>query len=198
MLKLIVNDEKAKDIKILRKIYINQKIKYNGCYYRIFTKGKNNIYKMAYQNYIDNNIVLYLNKSLKLSDDLIDKTIDSQTFIINNKGEKFIISKEKNKIIFDTIKERMFNKRYDECSYFEKAREMKFEIFNNLSLKEQISTLINMLKLLSCSTESVNINAEFKVEKRLLFVNSPDITKEEIYIVNESPSGLFKGKEELI
>lgn len=198
LLKLIVNDEKAKDIKILRKIYINQKIKYNGCYYRIFTKGKKNIYKMAYQNYIDNNIVLYLNKSLKLSDDLIDKTIDSQTFIINNKGEKFIISKEKNKIIFDTIKERMFNKRYDECSYFEKAREMKFEIFNNLSLKEQISTLINMLKLLSCSTESVNINAEFKVEKRLLFVNSPDITKEEIYIVNESPSGLFKGKEELI
>lgn len=75
---------------------------------------------------------------------------------------------------------------------------MKEEDFNNLSLKKQIDTLNNMIKILSRSCENAKFDKSLNNECTKNFRISTTINTEKIYIVNESPSGLFKGKEELI
>ena len=195
----MINDEKATDIKVLRKIYLNQKIRYNGCYYLIYTSNeKQNKYKMAYQNYLDNDYLIYLNKCLKKIDELDDGELTSQEFIVNKDGDKFLIDKNHNLEIFKSIKEQYNKTIYDYTPYIVQSREMKEEDFNNLSLKKQIDTLNNMIKILSRSCENAKFDKSLNNECTKNFRISTTINTEKIYIVNESPSGLFKGKEELI
>lgn len=197
--KIMIDDEKATDIKVLRKIYLNQKIRYNGCYYLIYTsKEKQNKYKMAYQNYLDNDYLIYLNKCLKKIDELDDGELTSQEFIVNKDGDKFLIDKNHNLEIFKSIKEQYNKTIYDYTPYIVQSREMKEEDFNNLSLKKQIDTLLNMIKILSRSNEQAKFETAFFENFTKVFLKTMTITNEKVYIVNESPSGLFKGKEELI
>ena len=195
----MIDDEKATDIKVLRKIYLNQKIKYNGCYYLIYTANENrNKYKVAYQNYLDNNYLIYLNKCLKKIDELDDEQLSSKELTINKDGDKFLVDKNHNLEIFKAIKEKYNNPIYDYTPYIVKSREMKEEDFNNLSLKKQIDTLLNMIKILSRSNEQAKFETAFFENFTKVFLKTMTITNEKVYIVNESPSGLFKGKEELI
>lgn len=197
--KLIVDDEKATDIKVLRKIYLNQKIKYNGCYYLIYTNNETqNKYKMAYQNYIDNDALVYLNKCLKKIDELDDKDKIEQEIIVNKDGDKLKITKEENLKIFKLIKEQYSKPIYESTPYIVKSKEMPEDAFNDLSLKNQIDTLFNMIKVLSRSCEDVKFDDSLLNNCKKNFRVSIDITKYKLYIINESPSGLFKGKEELI
>lgn len=197
--KIMIDDEKATDIKVLRKIYLNQKIKYNGCYYLIYTANENkNKYKVAYQNYLDNNYLIYLNKCLKKIDELDDEQLSSKELTINKDGDKFLVDKNHNLEIFKAIKEKYNNPIYDYTPYIVKSREMKEEDFNNLSLKKQIDTLLNMIKILSRSNEQAKFETAFFENFTKVFLKTMTITNEKVYIVNESPSGLFKGKEELI
>lgn len=197
--KLIVDDEKATDIKVLRKIYLNQKIKYNGCYYLIYTKNEFvNKYKMAYQNYIDNDALVYLNKCLKKTDELDDKDKTEQEIIVNKDGDKLKITKEENLKIFKLIKEQYSKPIYESTPYIAKSKEMPEDAFNNLSIKKQIDTLFNMIKILSRSNEDAKFDKSLNNGSSKYFLKVNTITDDKIYIVNESPSGLFKGKEELI
>lgn len=197
--KLIVDDEKATDIKVLRKIYLNQKIKYNGCYYLIYTKNEFvNKYKMAYQNYIDNDALVYLNKCLKKTDELDDKDKTEQEIIVNKDGDKLKITKEENLKIFKLIKEQYSKPVYESTPYIAKSKEMPEDAFNNLSIKKQIDTLFNMIKILSRSNEDAKFDKSLNNGSSKYFLKVNTITDDKIYIVNESPSGLFKGKEELI
>lgn len=197
--KLIVDDEKATDIKVLRKIYLNQKIKYNGCYYLIYTNGDvTNKYKMAYQNYIDNDALVYLNKCLKKIDELDDKDKIEQEIIVNKDGDKLRITKEENLKIFKLIKSNYYKPIYELTTYIVKSKEMTEDAFNNLSLKKQIDTLFNMIKILSRSNEDAKFDESLKNSGTKYYRVSTNITNLDTYIVNESPSGLFKGKEELI
>lgn len=198
--KIMINDEKATDIKVLRKIYLNQKIKYNGCYYLICTSDDTRCkYKMAYQNYLDNNYLIYLNKCLKKIDELDDEQLSSKELTINKDGDKFLIDKNHNLEIFKAIKEQYNKTIYDSTSYIVRSREMKEEDFNTLSLKKQIDTLNNMIKMLSRSNEQAKFDKSLNNDGTNYYrVSMNVINNEKVYIVNESPSGLFKGKEELI
>lgn len=198
--KIMINDEKATDIKVLRKIYLNQKIKYNGCYYLICTSDDTRCkYKMAYQNYLDNNYLIYLNKCLKKIDELDDEQLSSKELTINKDGDKFLIDKNHNLEIFKAIKEQYNKTIYDSTSYIVRSREMKEEDFNTLSLKKQIDTLNNMIKMLSRSNEQPKFDKSLNNDGTNYYrVSMNVINNEKVYIVNESPSGLFKGKEELI
>ena len=196
---LVVNDEKATDIKVLRKVYLNQKIRYNGCYYCIYTSNINqNKYKMAYQNYFDNDILIYLSKCLKKIDELDDKEKTEQEIIVNKDGDKLKISKEENLKIFILMKDQLKKPIYNSALYIANSREMSEEIFNNFSIKSQIDTLYNMIKLLSRTSEKVKFDKKINKKTAFTLLKSMTITDDKIYIVNESPSGLFKGKEELI
>ena len=198
--KIMIDDEKATDIKVLRKIYLNQKIKYNGCYYLICTSDDTRCkYKMAYQNYLDNNYLIYLNKCLKKIDELDDEQLSSKELTINKDGDKFLIDKNHNLEIFKAIKEQYNKTIYDSTSYIVRSREMKEEDFNTLSLKKQIDTLNNMIKMLSRSNEQAKFDKSLNNDGTNYYrVSMNVINNEKVYIVNESPSGLFKGKEELI
>lgn len=198
--KIMIDDEKATDIKVLRKIYLNQKIKYNGCYYLICTSDDTRCkYKMAYQNYLDNNYLIYLNKCLKKIDELNDEQLTSKELTINKDGDKFLIDKNHNLEIFKAIKEQYNKTIYDSTSYIVRSREMKEEDFNTLSLKKQIDTLNNMIKMLSRSNEQAKFDKSLNNDGTNYYrVSMNVINNEKVYIVNESPSGLFKGKEELI
>lgn len=198
--KIMIDDEKATDIKVLRKIYLNQKIKYNGCYYLICTSDDTRCkYKMAYQNYLDNNYLIYLNKCLKKIDELDDEQLSSKELTINKDGNKFLVDKNHNLEIFKAIKEQYNKTIYDSTSYIVRSREMKEEDFNTLSLKKQIDTLNNMIKMLSRSNEQAKFDKSLNNDGTNYYrVSMNVINNEKVYIVNESPSGLFKGKEELI
>lgn len=197
--KLMIDDEMATDIKVLRKIYLNQKIKYNGCYYLIYTNNEFvNKYKMAYQNYIDNDALVYLNKCLKKTDELDDKDKTEQEIIVNKDGDKLKITKEENLKIFKLIKEQYSKPIYESTPYIAKSKEMPEDAFNNLSIKKQIDTLFNMIKILSRSNEDAKFDKSLNNGSSKCFLKVNTITDDKIYIVNESPSGLFKGKEELI
>ena len=111
---------------------------------------------------------------------------------------KFLIDKNHNLEIFKSIKEQYNKTIYDYTPYIVQSREMKEEDFNNLSLKKQIDTLLNMIKILSRSNEQAKFETAFFENFTKVFLKTMTITNEKIYIVNESPSGLFKGKEELI
>ena len=153
---------------------------------------------MAYQNYLDNDYLIYLNKCLKKIDELDDGELTSQEFIVNKDGDKFLIDKNHNLEIFKSIKEQYNKTIYDYTPYIVQSREMKEEDFNNLSLKKQIDTLLNMIKILSRSNEQAKFETAFFENFTKVFLKTMTITNEKVYIVNESPSGLFKGKEELI
>lgn len=198
--KIMIDDEKATDIKVLRKIYLNQKIRYNGCYYLICTSDDTRCkYKMAYQNYLDNNYLIYLNKCLKKIDELDDEQLSSKELTINKDGDKFLVDKNHNLEIFKAIKEQYNKTIYDSTSYIVRSREMKEEDFNTLSLKKQIDTLNNMIKMLSRSNEQAKFDKSLNNDGTNYYrVSMNVINNEKVYIVNESPSGLFKGKEELI
>lgn len=197
--KLMIDDEKAINIKILRKICLNQKVKYNDCYHLIYTFDNTRCkLKMAYQNYIDNDALVYLNKCLKKIDELDDKDKTEQEIIVNKDGDKLKITKEDNLKIYKLIKEQYFKPIYKFITYITKSKEMSEDAFNNLSIKKQIDTLFNMIKILSRSNEDAKFDKSLNNGGTKYYRISMNIDNNKIYIVNESPSGLFKGKEELI
>ena len=117
---------------------------------------------MAYQNYLDNDYLIYLNKCLKKIDELDDGELTSQEFIVNKDGDKFLIDKNHNLELFKSIKEQYNKTIYDYTPYIVQSREMKEEDFNNLSLKKQIDTLNNMIKILSRSCENAKFDKSLK------------------------------------
>lgn len=153
---------------------------------------------MAYQNYIDNDALVYLNKCLKKIDELDDKDKIEQEIIVNKDGDKLKITKEENLKIFKLIKEQYSKPIYESTPYIVKSKEMPEDAFSNLSLKNQIDTLFNMIKILSRSNEDAKFDESLKNSGTKYYRVSNNITNLDTYIVNESPSGLFKGKEELI
>ncbi len=193
LLKKIINNPKAENVKILRKIHLNQKIKLNNGIYLIYTNSENkNKYKMAYQNYIDNKFLLYLHQANKHFND-ISEHLNEQTFIINSKNDEFLISKEKNREFFTYLLNKTKNKVYNTCNYIVKARETNIEVFEKLNLKEQIDVLNQWIKMMSRDCEKVTLNKKFNnlIECKLILTKNinPNNT---ITIIYESPTGLFK------
>ena len=147
---------------------------------------------MAYQNYIDNDYLYYLHWANKHLEDLLDNQ-EKQTFIYNSKNDQFEVSTAKNKEIFQYLLQKTKAKVYDTCNYIVKARETNIEIFEQLTLKEQI-TMINLwIKMMSRDCEKVKFDARFTNFSNCLLRLSNNINpKDSITIIYESPTGLFK------
>lgn len=195
LLKLVAGEE-ATDVKLITKIYQNQKIRYEGCEYLIYTNNENqNKFKMAYQNYVDNEFLLYLKDATKYMD-LLNVLEEKIEIIINRKNDKFIISKERNNKIFDYLINISKKEVYDSCNYIVKARDTKKEVFESLTLKEQIEELNKLIQMFSRDCESVKFNTKLtNMSKniRLLLSNSTS----NFTLIYESPTGLFKHEVEI-
>ena len=175
----------------------NQKIKYGNCEYLIYTSNENqNKYKMAYQNYVDNDILYYLDRSNKNIDklDVIDNAVE---IIKNRREEKFVVSKQINGDIFESLINITKKDVYDTCNYIVKARDTDKEVFMSLTLKEQIETLNNLIKMFSRDCESVKFDSKFSnasKNQKLLLSNN---INEPLQIVYESPTGLYRHEVEI-
>ena len=191
LLKKVVGDT-ATDIKLITKIYQNQKIRYCGCEYLINTNNETtNKYKMAYQNYIDNDILIYLNKA---NNHLNELNVSAKEILVtkNRKNEEFLISKEINRNIMEKLINIAKKQIYDSCNYIVKAREISIKVFEELTLKEQIETLKNCIQMFSRSCESVSFDLRFNnIPQKLNMRPTNNISNAKISIIYESPTGLF-------
>lgn len=188
-IKKIIGD--VSNLKVICDVYLNQKIEYNGGVYLIVTSEKTrNQLKIAYQNYMDNNDLFYLNYANKKVNDFKD---DALEYKIKDKNDNLIvtISKQENEIIFNKIKKIMNKKVYDSCSYIVRLRELND--FDKFSIKEQISILNNLLialtrKIDNCKLPNYSIS---------IFRPSINVTNDQITIIYESPTGLFVKKKKI-
>ena len=193
-LKKILDD--VDNPQIICDICLNQKIIYDGGIYLLYTSDSTrNKLKMAYQNYIDNNILYYLDKANKLSaDSLKDDTITYD--YLNKNGEVILqISKDMNKKIFNTLIETAKKPVYDSCNYIKRIRDLSnFETFN---IKSQIEILNNIILTLSRNSEKSKLDNYYKEVGNALLRVSKDVTKNNITLLYESPTGLFVTKRKI-
>lgn len=203
LLKFIYNDEKLSNLRLLKIIPLNQKIQYDGGIYRIWTNNENvNKLKQAYQNYVDNDLLIYYNicvHHLEKNKDLLSANQDIIEIETNRKGDKIIISKEGNYKLFSSLIENVFNKIYNSCPYICALRNIEDkERYMQFSIVDQITINMEVIKVLSSTEYPSSLNkyySEVLANSRLLV--SKNITNKKIFLIHESPSGLYSRKEEI-
>ena len=176
-------------------LYLNQKIEYDGGIYLLYTSNENkNKLKMAYQNYMDNNDLFYLNHANKKVNDFKD---DALEYKIKDKNDNLIvtISKQENEIIFNKIKDLLNNKIYDSCNYLRKLRDL--DNFSSFNIKDQINIINNLIVAMSRNSEKSNLMSYYKEAGNAKLLITKDITKNNIKIIYESPTGLFVKKKKI-
>lgn len=199
LLKTVVDNPNATNIKLIRKIYQNQKIRYDGCLYTIWTANENqNKFKMAYQNYLENEYLNYVNFASKELKNLDDSDLIEQEIIVNKNNEKKVVSKVKNLEIVKSLISISKKQIYDTCNYIVKIRDFEIDKFENLSLKKQINTINNLIKLFSRNNETAtfeNVFANVPTTPKLLLVMN--FSGKKITLIYESPTGLFSHEVEI-
>lgn len=194
----VVNNDRAKNVKLIRKINLNQKIRWRGCEYLLYTSDeRQNKYKMAYQNYLDNDYLNYLNKASKyIKLNLVQEGDIVKEIIINKKQDKFVISKEYNLSILNELINICNKKVYDSCNYIVKIRSVSIDKFISLSIKEQINIINQVIKCLSRKSEECNLSI-IDGPKTCMLRHTNNISNEDITLIYESPTGLFSHEVKL-
>lgn len=197
--KKVIGNDMASDIKIIKRIHLNQKIKYNNCIYLLYTSGENrNNYKLAYQSYLDNELLDYVNKSLSNAKKIIDCKEMAFSMKTNKNDGCFEVSKTKNMKVFIALKEIYAQSIFESCSFIVRARNMMRDTFANLTLYEQLMTIQNMIILLSRKSVNAKFNSAFADMKTNLMKPSKNLkTGQNITLIYESPSGLYKHEEKI-
>ncbi len=197
--KKVIGNDMASDIKIIKRIHLNQKIKYNNCIYLLYTSGENrNNYKLAYQSYLDNELLDYVNKSLSNAKKIIDCKEMAFSMKTNKNDGCFEVSKTKNMKVFIALKEIYAQSIFQSCSFIVRARNMMRDTFENLTLYEQLMTIQNMIILLSRKSVNAKFNSVFADMKTNLMKPSKNLkTGQNITLIYESPSGLYKHEEKI-
>lgn len=197
--KKVIGNDMASDIKIIKRIHLNQKIKYNNCIYLLYTSGENrNNYKLAYQSYLDNELLDYVNKSLSNAKKIIDCKEMAFSMKTNKNDGCFEVSKTKNMKVFIALKEIYAQSIFESCSFIVRARNMMRDTFENLTLYEQLMTIQNMIILLSRKSVNAKFNSAFADMKTNLMKPSKNLkTGQNITLIYESPSGLYKHEEKI-
>lgn len=187
---------KVENPKIICDIALNQKIKYDGGIYLLYTKNENQLrLKMAYQNYLENNDLYYLSKATKLLDNLTEH--DEYYEYRNKEGELILtITKEENENIFKRINLLLKQKVYDSCNYLVRIRDLpNFEEFN---IKEQIEILNNLVSAMSRNADSnCKLKKYYSSAGNPILLVSKNITKNQVCLINESPTGLFTHQKKI-
>ena len=115
---------------------------------------------------------------------------------LNKNGEVILqISKDMNKKIFNTLIETANKPVYDSCNYIKRIRDLSnFETFN---IKSQIEILNNIILTLSRNSEKSKLDSYYKEVGNALLRVSKDVTKNNITLLYESPTGLFVTKRKI-
>lgn len=191
--------EGATNIKFGKIIQSNQKLQYDNGIFLIYSNSEDRFnLKLAYQNYIDdksNNYSYYLSKAYKHLD-LIDQNKDECDVILNRFEKKNLhITKEMNYQIFKKLVDNCKNVHYDSCNFLIKVRDIEDkQFFMAFDLRQQISIIFETIKLMSRSFKQSQLNNFYKgITGDGRKTNT--ITNNKIYIIHESPTGLYSRKE---
>lgn len=197
--KKVIGNDLASDIRVIKRIYLNQKIKYENCIYLLYTSDEiRNNYKLAYQSYLDNELLDYVNKSLSIAEKIIDCNETSFSMKTNKNDGCFEVSKNKNMKVFMALKDIYAQSIFESCSFIVRARNMMCDKFESLTLYEQIMTIKNMIILLNRKSVNAKFNSVFAEMKTNLMRPSKNIkTGQNITLIYESPSGLYKHEEKI-
>lgn len=197
--KKVIGNDMASDIRVIKRIYLNQKIKYENCIYLLYTSNEIcNNYKLAYQSYLDNELLDYVNKSLSITEKIIDCNETSFSMKTNKNDGCFEVSKIKNMKVFMALKDIYAQSIFERCSFIVRARNMMCDTFESLTLYEQIMTIKNMIILLNRKSVNAKFNSAFAEMKTNLMRPSKNLkTGQNITLIYESPSGLYKHEEKI-
>ena len=194
-----LTEEGATNIQIIKEIPLNQKVQYNGGIYCIYSNNVNlNKLKLVYQNYVDNDLIKYHNQCIRIVDKIESTDLDSIELAVNRQKETFKVTKKLNLKLFNNLISKTTASVYDGCSYIKKLSSTTDNLkFNNFSLKEQIIINDTLIKLLG-GNELVSLSTYFEsCPKMSCLLISKIINKNEVYLLHESPTGLYSRKERI-
>ena len=176
-------------------IPLNQKISFDGGIYLLYTSNeKCNKLKMAYQNYIDNNILYYLDKANKIIGN-IENDASEYNYLNKNNEVILTISKKENQNIFNILKQISNKPIYDSCNYIKRIGNLSD--FENFNMKEQIEILNNILITLSRNSEKSNLKKYYPSVGNAILLITKNVTSNNITLIYESPTGLFVTKRKV-
>jgi len=182
------NTLKLEDIRVLvPKIKLDTLFCINGFYMHISGRtGDRIIFKNAMQLTLDNDMYAYMKMIHKYEE-----------FKMNNKSEigpdvyNVEITKEKNVKLFGILVSKMIATFAH--GYGSSGKKMDANKFDTLSLKEQCAMLKHIVSALKCNAvcEDLSIAGGNKTTGKIL-VNKKITDLEQISIINQSPTGLFR------
>ena len=151
-----------------------------------------------YQNYVDNDLIKYHNQCIRIVDKIESTDLDSIELAVNRQKETFKVTKKLNLKLFNNLISKTTASVYDGCSYIKKLSSTTDNLkFNNFSLKEQIIINDTLIKLLG-GNELVSLSTYFEsCPKMSCLLISKIINKNEVYLLHESPTGLYSRKERI-
>lgn len=195
----IYSTNEATDIQIKQIIYNRQKVCFEQGIYTICTSNENQFkLKMAYQNYISNDSLLYFNIAYKKINELPDDQDEIELVTDLRKKKKVVISKQENYKIFIELIYKTKNKVYDSCNYIVKLRDIDDkDTFMQFNLKEQITIIYELIKMLSRDAEASNLLNYYKSLSNGKLRLSKNITGKKMQLIYESPTGLYSYKKDI-
>ena len=184
---------------LIPKLKVRQLVSYNGTPVYIAGVTDNQIgVNNATELFTDNKTDEYVNQLSKLVEMAKNGTISEENgeYIIKtnrNKDVKLTINRQSNIELYDTLKNKLSKPSYQGLSPFSTFRknlESGEEKFANLSVTDQCTVLLQILKFFKCNADTADISLIGGGETcgRIRF--NKDISKVNFEIVCKSPAGL--------
>lgn len=179
---------------LIPKIKINSLLCVDGFYMHLSGRtGKQLVFKCANQLILSDEDVWYLKKIVNY----LDKCKTQRKTLKITENDK--ISCERNIEMYHTLLNKLQQSLY--AKRFEApiaTLENGFEKFKMLEVNEQAQVLGEILNLTQCNSNSSNFSLIGGASSCGILVMSKDISKQKnIYIINQSPTGLFEERKDL-
>lgn len=184
---------------LIPKLKVRQLVSYNGTpIYIAGITGNQIIAHNATELFTDNKTDEYVNQLSKLVEMAKNGTISEENgeYIIKtnrNKDVKLTINRQSNIELYDTLKNRLLKSNFQglpSFSTFRKNLENGENNFVNLSLTDQCSVLLQLLKFFKCNAETADISLIGGGGRSGTLYLNKDISKVDFKIICKSPAGL--------
>lgn len=184
---------------LIPKLKVRQLVSYNGTpVYIAGVTGDRIIVHNATELFTDNKTDEYVNQLSKLVEMAKNGTISEENgeYIIKtnrNKDVKLTINRQSNIELYDTLKNKLSKPSYQGLSPFSTFRknlESGEEKFANLSVTDQCTVLLQILKFFKCNAETADIVLIGGSGRSGCILFNKDVSKADFKIICKSPAGL--------